>query len=322
MQKIIIDKENAAQRIDKFLSGGIFFGGKITRSEIVEKIKAGKILVSSKKIKPSYVLRENDEIAINFKLEEKGALKKNETIKIPIIYQDENFIVIDKPAGIQVHPDFHEKENTLVNYLLVDFPEIEGVHNGSGDAELRPGIVHRLDKETSGVMLVARNQKTLLELKRQFQAKEVTKKYQAIVYGEPNPTEGVIEKPMARSANYKRQVVAGSKTKTIIREAVTKYKLLEKIGNNFSLLELSPKTGRMHQLRVHLTSIGNPIVGDKKYYLKSVLRQEGIERQLLHAKNIRFELFGKSYEFEAPLPADFEEFLKKAVFLDETARKR
>lgn len=316
MQKIIVDKEHVGQRIDKFLSGGIFFNGKISRSEIVEKIKMGKVLVGDKKIKPSYALRENDEIMIDFKLEERGSLKKNKTIKIPIIYQDENFIVIDKPAGIQVHPDFYEKEKTLVNYLLADFPEIERVHDDSVGADLRPGIVHRLDKETSGVMIVARNQKTFLELKRQFQAREISKQYQAIVYGVPNPTSGVIEKPMARSNDYRKQVVAGSKTRTIIREAITNYELLKKIGNKFSLLELRPRTGRMHQLRVHLTSIGNPIVGDKKYYLRRVLRQDGIERQLLHARNISFVLFGESYEFEALLPADFEEFLKKTVFLD------
>ncbi|MFZ2193792.1 MAG: RluA family pseudouridine synthase [Candidatus Moraniibacteriota bacterium] len=310
MQKIIVKKENIGKRADKFLKEEVFFSGGITRGEIVEKIKAVKILINNKQIKPSYLLKEKDEIMLGFNLEKKERLRKNSDLKIPIVYQNENFIVINKPANIQVHPDFHEKEKTLVNFLLVDFPEIENVHDESVGAEMRPGIVHRLDKETSGIMLVARNQKTFLELKRKFQNKEIAKKYQAIVYGVPNPSEGIIEKPLARSADYRKQVIAGRKTKTIIREAVTKYRTVKEVSSNYALLELEPKTGRMHQLRVHLTSIGYPIVGDKKYYLRGLLRRNEIERQLLHAKNIKFELFGKGYEFEAPLPEDFEKCIK------------
>ncbi len=313
MQKIIISEEDARQRIDKFLSNGIFFDEKITRNEIVEKIKEEKILVNGRKIKPSYFLKKDDEINVDFKWEEKKSLKKNNQIKIPIIYQDENIIVVDKPAGVQVHPDSHEKEKTIVNYLLTDFPEIESVHDDSVGAEMRPGIVHRLDKDTSGVMLITRNEKAFLELKRQFQAREIVKKYQAIVYGVTGLLAGEINKPMARSSDYRKQVIAGKKTKTIIREAVTNYRLLKKIGNKFSLLELTPKTGRMHQIRVHLTSIGHPIVGDKKYYLKNILCDAYAGRQLLHAKNIQFSLFGKNYEFETELPADFMAFLSGKI---------
>lgn len=311
MLKIIVGIKKAKQRIDKFLSEELFFDEKIARSEIVRQIKAGKVLVNGAKTKPSYNLKEKDEIIIAFQVEKKNTLKKNNTVRIPIIYQDENLIIINKPAGIQTHPDFHEKEKTLVNYLLFDFPEIENIYDDSVGAKLRPGVVHRLDKETSGVMLIARNQKTFLELKRQFKNKEISKKYQAIVYGVPDPQKGTIEKPMARSKNYRKQVIAGTKTKTIIREAITKYKVLRKIGENFSMVELEPKTGRMHQIRVHLTSIGNPIVGDKKYYTKSIKRQNEIKRQLLHAKSIQFKLFGKDYEFEAQLPKEFFVFIEE-----------
>ena len=145
------------------------------------------------------------------------------------------------------------------------------------------------------------------------------KKYQAIVYGVPDPAEGVIEKPLARSADYRRQVVAGRKTKTKIREAVTEYRTLKVLGNSFSLLELSPKTGRMHQIRVHLLSIGHPIVGDKKYFLRGIERLDSARRQLLHAQSIKFTLFGSSYKFNSPPPADFLDF---GHFLDETAGKR
>lgn len=316
MQKIIIAKNNAGERVDKFLSKGIFLNAEITRGEIIKKIKSGKILVNKKIAKPSYVLKEGDELEINFILSEKEILKPSAKIKLKIIFQDENLIVIDKPAGMQVHPDDSEKENTLVNYLLAEFPEIKNIHDDSKNGLMRPGIVHRLDKDTSGVMIVARNQKTFLELKRQFQDKEIEKKYQAIVIGVPNPEEGVIEKPLARSTDYRRQVIAGKKTKTKIREAVTFYKTSKIFGDKFALLEVAPKTGRMHQIRVHLTSIGHPIVGDKKYFLKNIKRREEVERQLLHSASIKFSLFGKKYEFNSKLPEDFEEFLKKAAFLD------
>ncbi len=340
MQKIIITKKNSGERIDKFLSKGFFLNEKITRGEIIKNIKVGKILINNKIIKPSYVLKNQDEIKIDIKIKkEKNILKPSRKIKLKIIFQDENIVVIDKPAGLQIHPvksanadhgaglvksatadhgvgpDDNQKENTLVNYLLAEFPEIKTVHDDSHDGRMRPGIVHRLDKDTSGAIIIARNQKTFLELKRQFKNKEIEKKYQAIVYGAPNPAEGIIEKPLARSADYRKQVIAGRKTKTKIREATTFYKTLKTIGNNFALLEVAPKTGRMHQIRVHLTSIGYPIVGDKKYYLKNIKRREGISRQLLHAASIEFSLFGKKYEFNSPLPEDFEEFMEKR-FLD------
>ncbi len=316
MQKIIVDSENAGKRIDKFLSAGIFFDGKVTRGEISRQIKAEKILVNEERVKSSYALKNNDVITFDFEFSEEKIILPKVKKELPIIFTDENLIVIDKPAGMQVHPDDTRKEDTLVNYLIAQFPEIENICDDTPEGKLRPGIVHRLDKDTSGVIVVARNMDTWRELKRQFQDKEVEKKYQAIVYGVPKPIEGVIEKALARSGDYRRQVVAGHKTRTKIRDAVTGYRTLETLGDEFALMELSPKTGRMHQIRVHLTSIGHPIVGDKKYYIKGQKRLEIAKRQLLHAKNIKFELFGKSYEFEAPLPADFLKFLEKANFLD------
>lgn len=306
--------------MDKFLSSGNFFDGKITRSEISRQIKAEKILVNGGKIKSGYVLKNEDVITFDFEFVEEKIILPKENKKLPIIFSDENIIVIDKPAGMQVHPvkficinhgacpDDMRKEETLVNYLVAQFPEIESVCENTKEGKLRPGIVHRLDKDTSGVIVVARNMETFLELKRQFQDKEVEKKYQAIVYGVPDPAEGVIEKPLARSGDYRRQVVAGRKTRTKIREAVTEYRTLRTLGDSFALLELSPKTGRMHQIRVHLTSIGHPIVGDKKYFLRGITRLDSARRQLLHARSIKFTLFGQDYAFESPLPQDFLNF--------------
>ena len=244
-----------------------------------------------------------------------------------IIFQGQNFIVIDKPAGLVIHSgvgiypvksptqgrgaqgaQFNRAgEKTLVDFLVEKFPEIKNV----GDApEIRPGIVHRLDKETSGIMVVARNQKTFLELTNKFKKREIKKTYWAIVFGNLGEAEsfGIIDKPIARSADYKKQVIAGRKTKTKIREAVTEYKIIKKFAD-YSLVEVSPRTGRMHQIRVHLNSIGHPIVGDEIYKAKGFLEVAEIKRQLLHAKELSFSAFGKEYGFKADIPKDMRNFL-------------
>jgi len=316
MQKITIKSEEAGQRIDLFLKEGVFANPEITRGEVIRQIKAGQILVNGKIAKPSYALKENDEVVVKIE-KEKAEVIPNKKIKINIIYKDENIIVINKPAGMQVHPSDVEKENTLANALVVDFPEIKKVHDpsmgsgqvGSGDAWMRPGIVHRLDKDTSGAIVVARNQKTFDELKRKFADREMEKNYVALVYGHLKKESGVVDAPIARSASFKKQKIARGKMKGTARPAMTEYKLLKRY-QNFDLVEALPKTGRMHQIRVHLSSIGNPIVGDEKYKRKDLSIPVGVKRHLLHAQKLKFELFGKNYSFEAPLPKDFADFIK------------
>jgi 23S rRNA pseudouridine1911/1915/1917 synthase len=304
MKKIIIIKEKTNRRFDKFLKEEVFFNENITRGEIIRQIKKGNILVNSKKNKPSYILKENDKIEINFdKKSEK--LIPNKDVKIDVIYQDENIVAINKPVGISVHPVKLDEDNTLVNGLICQFPEIKKVGD---DPEIRPGIVHRLDKDTSGIMVVARNQKTFEELKKKFKNREVEKKYLAIVHGKPENKTGVIEKPLARSSDYKKQIVANKKTKTIIRPATTKYRVTQEFSD-YSLVEVSPKTGRMHQIRVHMKSIGHPIAGDQKYSLKGAKEDNFAKRQMLHAKSIKFSLFGKNYDFSAEFPKDFQDAL-------------
>ncbi|MFA7319175.1 MAG: RluA family pseudouridine synthase [Parcubacteria group bacterium] len=305
MEKIIIFKKNAKQRIDKFLKEEIFLNMEMTRGEIIRQIKDGKILVNGKKIKPSYVLKENDEIAMDI-AEKENRILPNEKVRFGIISQDENIIVVDKPAGLQVHPSARNEKDTLVNGLLDKFPEIEKV----GDAPaIRPGIVHRLDLGTSGILVVARNQETFLSLKKKFKDREMKKKYWAVVHGAPEKN-GVIDAPLARAANYKKQIVANGKTRTMIRAAVTEYEVLEK-NDRFALLEVSPKTGRTHQIRVHLSSIGHPIVGDEKYAQKKFTDNAGANRLMLHAKKLEFGLGTKKYRLEVPLPSDFRDFLEK-----------
>jgi len=299
--KIIITESNIGSRLDKFLVKEFF---SYTRGEIIRQIKVGNILVNGKKNKPSYILKENDKLEINLE-KNNTELITNKKIKLEIIFHDENIIVVNKPAGLQVHPDFHEKNDTLANALISKFPEIKNV----GEDLLRPGIVHRLDKDTSGIIVVARNQKAFLELKNKFKDREMEKIYWAIVSGKIND-RGVIEKPIARATNYKKQIIAGKKTKTKIRPSVTEYKKVKNVGD-YSLVEVSPKTGRMHQIRVHLNSIGHPVVGDKIYRQKNSKSDLSALRQLLHAKSIKFELFGKEYFFQSDIPDDFHRFLTK-----------
>lgn len=312
VKKIITQKKSFGVRIDKFLKKEIFLNMEITRGKIIRGIKNGRILVNGKNIKPSYILKGNDEITINI-LEKPAGLLPNKNVKFKIIYEDENIIIINKPAGLQVHPVKSlcdhgvDSEQTLVNGLLHKFPEIKNV----GDVpELRPGIVHRLDRDTSGIMAVARNQKTFLLLKNKFKNHEIKKLYWAIVYGRPLKKRGIIEKPLAKSADYKKQVVAGEKTRTKIRPAITKYEVLKNF-QNFSLLKIIPETGRTHQIRIHLSSIGHPVVGDEKYRLKNIQKNTLSPRQLLHAKRLEFNLYGKDHNHTARLPEDFIRFLTK-----------
>ncbi|MFZ5982283.1 MAG: RluA family pseudouridine synthase [Patescibacteria group bacterium] len=304
MKNIIISRQNLGERIDKFLMRELFSNGEISRGEIIRLINSGKVLVNQKETKPSYILKENDELCILDIIQKEKKLKANQNIKIEIIFEDKNIIVINKPAGLSVHGVDFEKDDTLVSALIGKFPEIRSV----GEDLLRPGIVHRLDKDTSGVMVIARNQKTFEELKRKFKSREIKKKYVAWVHGHIDPREGVIDKPIARASTYKKQVIAGKKTETKIRGAITEYQVLKSVGD-FDLVEARPKTGRMHQIRVHLFSIGHPIVGDKLYKLKKRPSVPGVKRQLLHAKELDFELFGQKHEFQSAIPKDFKNML-------------
>ncbi len=301
MNKIIIKKEQAGIRIDKFLKVEFF---SYSRGEIITKIKNGEVAVNSKKVKPSYILKEKDILQIgNFSKRKESKLIPDNKIKLKIIFEDENIIVINKQAGIQVHPSHNEKTNTIANVLIKYFPKIKNVHDESRDAFLRPGIVHRLDKDTSGVLAIAKNQKAFDELKKLFKDRKISKKYVAICEGIFAKKEGLIEKPIARAASYRKQVIARKNTLTKIRKAETKYRVIKERGN-FSVVEVFPKTGRMHQIRIHLASEGHPVVGDLVYGKNS-----SAKRQLLHAEELKFELLGKKYDFLAFLPPDFKNFL-------------
>lgn len=220
-----------------------------------------------------------------------------------IIYSDSDIIVLNKPAGISVHGGGSVSGPTVADFLLKNFPEVAGI----GEDPVRPGIVHRLDKDTSGVMVAARTAGAFAKLKKMFQERAVTKVYRAIACGVPRPRAGVIATPIGRLIKnpVKRGIDRGKGDVSGAREASTDYWVI-KAGETYSLIELRPKTGRMHQLRVHLASIGHPIACDRKYGGRNVCCPAENGRQLLHAQSLSFAwLPGETRAFEADPPMDF-----------------
>jgi len=220
--------------------------------------------------------------------------------ELKVIYEDDDVLALAKPAGIVVHHDATHMSGTVVDWLLANRPEIKEV----GDPE-RPGIVHRLDKDTSGVLLVAKNQKTFLYIKNLFQTGGINKKYQTLVIGVMQNDDGIINEPIARSTkNFQKRVVGGGQGRS--REAVTHYRVLERLPE-YTLVEASPKTGRTHQIRSHLAHIGYPIACDKLYGGKRYLCPADLGRQFLHAHSLTFVApSGKKLELVSPLPKDLE----------------
>ncbi len=225
-----------------------------------------------------------------------------------ILYEDDNLLVINKPSGLVVHSDGRTEENTLADWVLKNYPETENVGEPivktSGEIIKRPGIVHRLDRDTSGVMLVAKNQDSFDDLKSQFKEHKIEKKYHAFVFGVFKEKSGVVDRPIGRSKKDFRMWSAQRGARGELREAVTHYKVLND-NKNYSLVELSPKTGRTHQIRVHMKAINHPLVGDSLYG-GAKDNSLGFKRTALHSKEVIFhDLKGAEHSFEAPYPEDF-----------------
>lgn len=244
-------------------------------------------------------------------------LEPDFNIPLNIVYEDKDIIVLNKQAGISVHPSVNEPCGTIANALIAKYPELVGV----GEDPIRPGIVHRLDKDTSGLLVVAKNQKTFEFLKKEWQEGKVVKKYLTLVWGHLKKDGGEIRSELARSLkDFRKRMVLKPEKKTgkefyhrkaVIKGklAITEYKLLRNY-KDFSLVEAYPKTGRMHQIRVHMASLGHPVVGDK-IYGKNKKIPEGLTRQFLHAYYLSFSLFGKKLAFETDLPDNLEKALTK-----------
>ncbi len=236
--------------------------------------------------------------------------------KIEIVFESPDFLVLNKPAGLSVHGDGISTEKTLADWLMEKYPDLaevgEPMLSQKGVKILKPGLVHRLDRDTSGVLLVAKNQPTFLFFKDQFQNHQAHKSYRAILYGEikfkPGESGRTIDVPIGRSPSDPRRRVASLKASGTLREAVTNYRVL-KISPDFSYVEAEPKTGRTHQLRVHFKAINHPIVCDHLYAPK-LSCPPGLGRQALHAFKLELKLpNGEPGSFNAPLPADFSQTL-------------
>ena len=226
------------------------------------------------------------------------------SITLKIIYENDDFLVLEKPADLTVHPVKPEQKNTLADLIVARYPEIKGV----GEDPLRPGIVHRLDKDTSGLMVVAKNNQSFNYLKKQFQDRKVEKEYLALVVGKIKDKKGTITKSISQSKkdHKKRSALLGEKSKP----AWTEYEVLE-YYKQYTLVKAMPKTGRTHQIRIHLASIGYPIAGDKQYKFKRQPCPKNLSRQFLHSYYLKFQTTdGKMIAFKSELPQDLKEVLK------------
>jgi 23S rRNA pseudouridine1911/1915/1917 synthase len=281
-------------RLDKYVCRQL---SELSRARVQKLIADGHITVNGQPAKPGLKLNTGDKI--NVIIPPTPSEKPlPEAMPLNIIYEDEDLLVVDKPAGLTVHPAPGHPGHTLVNALLARFPHLAGV----GDA-LRPGIVHRLDRDTSGLMLVAKNSKAQANLIGQFRSHSVTKAYLALVKGRLTPETGIIEANIGRDPRHRQRmaIVEGG------REARTEYQVIRYIGD-YTLLEVRPETGRTHQIRVHLGAIGFPVVGDKIYGVKAPF----LSRQFLHASRLGFSLpaTGEYVEFKSELPADLAKALE------------
>jgi 23S rRNA pseudouridine1911/1915/1917 synthase len=301
---IKIKPTNQNERLDKFLTEKL----PVTRSQIQKLIKAAKILLNGQVTAVHHFLKAGDEIKIIDKeiknITKEKKLEPNPSIKLKIVYEDDNILVIDKPAGLLIHPTEKMETKTLAAGLLARFPEIKNV----GESPLRPGIVHRLDKNVSGLILVCKTQRAFDFFKKKFQARKIKKIYTALVHGKMERVEGTIDLPIARSKTKGKMAVKSQEQGG--KEAITSYTVTKQF-NNFSLLEVEILTGRTHQIRAHFNAIQHPVVGDKLYTQKWVKEKMELDRPFLHASYLSFKnLDGKKLEFKSKLPAKLQKILK------------
>jgi 23S rRNA pseudouridine1911/1915/1917 synthase len=286
MIEIKSTKHEAGERLDIFLSRKL---ASLTRSFIANMIKTGKITVNGNVVKTGFKIKGGEIISIDFDDEKDPIIP---LIELPVLYEDENCIVINKPSGILTHSKgAYNPEGTVATFIE---PRLDGL---KGD---RAGIVHRLDRATSGIIVCAKNQDALSYLQKQFSKRNVKKTYHAIVSGHMKENEAIIDMPIERNPKNPKTFRAGMGGKP----AVTYYRIIQSIGP-YDVLELQPHTGRTHQLRVHLSKLGHPIVGDTFY------DGEKANRLMLHASSIEITIpTGSRKSFESPLPDDFNSFIE------------
>lgn len=292
---MIVDVDSVGVRIDKYLCDNTEY----TRSKIQKMIASGKVLVNGVKVKDSYKLKEKDNITMEEYIEETDIIPEN--IPLDIYYEDDDLIVVNKPSGMVVHPAPGNYNGTLVNALLYHTKNLSTVNT-----LIRPGIVHRIDADTSGLLLVAKNDRAHNVLAEAIQKKEVVREYIALVEGIINEDTATIDAPIGRDKNNRKKMCVTSENS---KDAVTHIRVLERY-KNATLIKCRLETGRTHQIRVHLNYIGHPVVNDPVYGHKKLIDDEF--GQMLHAEKIGFvHPTTKQYmEFTAPVPDKFNEILK------------
>src|SRR5438445_397390 len=296
-ERIALRVDEGGQRVDRFLAAHSL----LSRSAIARLARDGHVLVNGAAVEPAYKVRLGQELVVDVPDAEPALSLAPENIPIDVLYEDEDVIAVNKPAGLVVHPAYGHKTGTLVNAVLAKVSSRTGRESG------RPGIVHRLDKDTSGVMVVAKTDVAQLALSRQLQQQRFAKEYLALVWGDPGATETVVEAPLERDADDRRRVVvrAGG------REATTRFRRVASWGGGAkreALLHVRPVTGRTHQIRVHLAYAHFPIVGDPVYGRRG--DTSGLGRQFLHAWRLTVRLpHAGEKTFTAPLAPDLAAYL-------------
>lgn len=302
MEIFEVKKEEENQRIDSYLSKQ---KDGLSRVAVQRLIHEEKILVNGKKTKASYKIQESDTITVEEEKPKEVELKA-QNIPIEIIYEDNDIIVVNKPKGMVVHPANGNWDGTLVNAIMAICKDsLSGI-----GGEIRPGIVHRIDKDTSGILMIAKNDKAHINLSEQIKNHEVKKTYMALVRGMIKENEATINMPIGRSTKDRKKMAVTKNGK----EAITHFKVIQRFPkHNCTLLEVKIETGRTHQIRVHLSQIGYPIIGDTTY--SNGKNEWEIEGQCLHAKNLKFKhpVTGKEMFLEAELPEYFIKLLEEGL---------
>ena len=307
-QLLSISENDAGQRLDRYLASSLV---DMSRSQLQTLIAEGAIQVNGRASKSGYALRAGDEIVVDLMASVARTTQvKARPLPLDIVYEDADLLIINKAPGMVVHPAPGHSEDTLVNALLAYYPQIQET-----EKDQRPGIVHRLDRDTSGLLIVAKNARAQAALVEKMQRHEVVKRYLALVEGNVSLDQGSIDAPIGRDPRH-RQQMAITATGVGSREARTHFRVLERFARH-TLLLVQLETGRTHQIRVHLKAIGHPVVGDPTYGSGSVIRGSDLQRQFLHSYQLQFThpLTGEALQFEAPLPDDLQNVLERKNFL-------